>query len=100
MYDVVRMHTSGDSTYLLCINDVQEEHLFATLDRHVQRELNDSGRLSSLDSFKDLFKDSYHDPLDALVRLTLLGRCTDLAVQDLIFIAVDAPFHPPNDPAL
>jgi hypothetical protein len=57
MYDIVRSHTAGDSTFFLCVNDVQEEVLFADLDSHVQREMgNKSGML---DAFRDVFKNSH-----------------------------------------
>lgn len=100
MYDVVQTRTSGDSTYFMCINDVSEERLFANLDRQVQREMSDSGKFCSLDSFKDLFKDSYHNPLMTRDPLTVVGRCIDLTSQDIISVTTNAPFHPPNDPAL
>lgn len=58
MYDIVRRHVSQDTTYFVCVNDLQEEKLFAHLDSHVQRHMGDAGQLGKYDSFKDVFKDS------------------------------------------
>jgi hypothetical protein len=59
LFDIVHSTLVGDSTILLCINDTQEEQLFANLDTHVQREMGHSGEANKLDSFKDVFKESY-----------------------------------------
>ena len=64
MYDIVRSHTAGDTTYYLCVNDTQEEELFADLDNHVKREMGNQSSRGGLDAFKDVFKESYS------------GRCT------------------------
>ena len=59
MYDIVHSTVTRDSTYFLCVNDVQEEALFTDLDSHVQREMGSQG--VRLDGFKDVFKNSYTD---------------------------------------
>jgi hypothetical protein len=38
MYDVVRSERRGDTTIYYCINDVQEETLFANLDKQVKEQ--------------------------------------------------------------
>lgn len=58
MYDILRSYVRDDSTYFVCINDAQEEQLFANLDSHVQREMGSSGQTEKFDAFKDIFKDS------------------------------------------
>lgn len=44
MYDVVRTAVSGDTTRYFCINDVQEERLFAALDEHVRKQMQTDAR--------------------------------------------------------
>jgi len=43
LYDIVRTGQSGDTTFYYCINDVQEERLFAGLDGHVRRQMESTG---------------------------------------------------------
>jgi hypothetical protein len=99
MYDVVRSYTSGDSTYFLCINDVQEERLSANLDSHVNREMNATGRTKSLDSLQNLFKDSYQKQSGVTSGLVLLGRVLDPTAGSSLAMIPNAPFHPPRLPA-
>lgn len=96
MYDILRSHVDGDSTSYVCINDVQEEKLFAHLDSHVQRHMGDSGQPAKFDSFKDVFKDS-------LTRsTTLVGNLVPFVVPLARFHDAylphnpDEPFHPPR----
>jgi hypothetical protein len=44
LYDVVRSDHRGDTTLLACINDVQEERLFAGLDALVRRQMEQDPR--------------------------------------------------------
>jgi len=46
LYDIVRTGQAGDTTFYYCINDVQEERLFAGLDGHVRRQMESDGRTS------------------------------------------------------
>jgi hypothetical protein len=71
MYDIVHSRTSADSTHYLCVNDVQEEALFADLDSHVQREMGSQG--ARLDAFKDAFKNSFTDRFPDLPVLTVIA---------------------------
>lgn len=38
LYDLVRIHKEGDTTFICCINDKQEEKLQTNLDNHLQKE--------------------------------------------------------------
>lgn len=94
MYDVVRIRTSGDSVYFLCVNDVEEERLFAGLDRHVDREM--TGKTAALDSVQDAFKDSYRHHFSAPEGLRLLGiSIIPLSTRPSILIP-ETFFHPPR----
>lgn len=42
MYDIVRKDIRGDTTVYYCINDIEEEQLFARLDDHVRSHLPNS----------------------------------------------------------
>jgi len=59
MFDIVRSHTTGDTTYFFCVNDIQEEELFVDLDNHVRHEMGNQCSGGGLDAFKDAFKESY-----------------------------------------
>jgi len=96
LYDVVRSSTVGDSTILLCINDIQEEQLFANLDNHVQRQMGHSGQPNKLDSFKDVFKDSFFHHAAFLAILPAIEPIEIFAAQDYETVAHDAPFLPPR----
>lgn len=96
MYDIVRAGTDGDSTYFFCINDVDEERLFASLDRHVDREMAASGRTATLESFQDVFKDSYPHRASSPNQLVLLGFSV---VSPSAHYPTSIPasiFHPPH----
>lgn len=61
LYDVVRLETKGDATVFYCINDTQEEQLFAELDKHVrgQMETNSSDHKHSHEyTVKNYFTES------------------------------------------
>lgn len=47
LYDIVRTEQADDTTLYYCINDVQEERLFAGLDGHVRRQMESDARTSS-----------------------------------------------------
>ena len=94
MYDIVRSHTTGDSTYYLCVNDIQEEALFADLDSHVQREMgSQSGRL---DAFKDVFKESFVERHIVAIVLPLQLTCPDQIADMYESIVPDIAFPPPR----
>lgn len=94
MYDIVRSHTTGDSTYYLCVNDVQEEVLFADLDSHVQREMgSQSGRL---DAFKDVFKESFAGGHLVSIVLPLQMTCPDQIPDMYESIVLDITSPPPR----
>jgi hypothetical protein len=38
LYDIVKRSATGDTTVFYCINDKQEEQLFANLDAHIKRQ--------------------------------------------------------------
>jgi hypothetical protein len=42
MYDIVRRTKNGDTVSYSCIRDVKESKLFADLDKHVQKHMNDN----------------------------------------------------------
>ena len=96
MYDIVRSHISGDSTYFLCVNDVQEDHLFASLDSHVQRHMGDSGLAGKFDSFKNVFQDSYisRPPQSEVQEPT--GKIIVRPLDKYVSVDRDVPFLPPR----
>jgi hypothetical protein len=58
LFDVVRSHTSNDTTYYSCINDTQEELLFENLDAHIRTQMNADGNpVKAADLFKGIAKD-------------------------------------------
>lgn len=46
LYDIVRVEQRADTTRFFCINDLQEESLFAGLDEHVRRQMESDQRCS------------------------------------------------------
>lgn len=96
MYDILRTHISGDSTYFECINDVQEEMLFAHLDLHVQRHMGDSGQPGKYDSFKDVFKDSLARFQLPIGILYCEGTVSEQATVRYIPPDPTSLFHPPR----
>lgn len=96
MYDVVRARADGDSTYFLCINDVEEERLFAGLDRHVDREMAASGKAATLDSFQDVFKGSYQHNSSSPDELKLLGVSILPPSAHYNPFIPETIFHPPH----
>ncbi len=96
MYDIVSVHVNGDSTHFNCINDVQEERLFADLGDHVRRQMGDSGNQGRLDAFKDVFKDSHFHIIRWCNRLPATGTMATLSVQEYASICLDVPFLPPR----
>lgn len=96
MYDIVRSHISGDSTYFTCINDTQEEQLFEHLDNQVQRNMADSGQPSKLDAFKDVFKDSLARFHPLFARLVAEASVVPAFYNGYISIEPDTPFLPPR----
>ncbi|HXF99990.1 MAG TPA: hypothetical protein VNL69_04360 [Bacteroidota bacterium] len=73
LYDIVRSFTRGDTTYLVCLNDTQEEVLFEHLDDHVQRQMGTSGLADRLDAFKEVFKNSLRETRPLLHQLWACG---------------------------
>jgi hypothetical protein len=96
LYDIVRSHTCGDTTYFACINDAQEEQLFDHLDNHVQRHMGDSGQSGKFDSFKDVFKDSIANHRFPVGTLSFTGLIVELAVSEYFPVEPDVPFLPPR----
>ncbi len=96
LYDVVRTFTVGDSTRLHCINDVQEERLFVDLNEHVRRQMGHSKQPNKLDSFKDVFKDSFAKSAIFTAILPNMEPVSTLAEQHYMSIALEVPFLPPR----
>jgi hypothetical protein len=96
MYDIVRSHTSGDSTYFECVNDAKEEELFAHLDAHVHRHMANPERQGALDAFKDLFKNSYTQASPPECPLTMMGFLSRERAFTYMFNDPDVPFLPPR----
>jgi hypothetical protein len=96
MYDIIQTSVDRDSTSYVCINDVQEERLFAHLDNHVQRHMGDSGQPAKFDSFKDVFKDSLTRSQTLIAVLPLAGIVP--AMSNIVFhpFVPDGLFHPPR----
>lgn len=96
MYDIVQMSTTNDTSYLVCINDLQEKQLFENLDSQVRREMGGSSKPGKLDSFKDVFKNSYVlKPFDVkpLRTTEIIG---DLPEDRYVSADLDIPLHPPR----
>lgn len=97
MYDIVRSYTRADTTFFLCLNDIQEEKLFAHLDAHVQRQMANSGQQEKLDAFKDVFSHSLAARVAPLSEQDACGVVPNLLAEDYVYIYSDTPFHPPRD---
>jgi hypothetical protein len=94
MYDIVWTHTSGDSVYYQCVNDVQEEELFRSLHEQVERQMNDLARNGGPDAFKKAL-DSEAAGLDGETDLACYGPVL-LTVANLYqSINIDIPSPPP-----
>ena len=96
LYDVVRTRISGDTTYFTCINDTQEEKLFADLDNHVQREMGNSGQASKFDSFKDVFRDSLAESSVEIGTLAKEATTTVATRQQYVSFEPEVPPLPPR----
>ncbi len=96
MYDVVHMNTAHDTTYLFCVNDTQEKYLFENLDSHVQREMGGSAKPGKLDSFKDVFKDSYAQKCIDFNLLPRTGIQPELLADQYTSVDPDTPLLPPR----
>lgn len=96
MYDIVAVQVNGDSTYFKCINDIQEERLFADLGDHVRRQMGDSGNQGRLDTFKDIFKDSHIRNISLCNHLSATGTIIALPVNEYVSVDRDVPFLPPK----
>lgn len=96
LYDVVRTLAVGDSTSFQCINDVQEERLFVDLNEHVRRQMGHSEQPNKLDSFKDVFKDSFAKSAIIVVILPTMEPVSTLAEQHYMSVALEVPFLPPR----
>lgn len=96
LYDVVRSFARGDTTYLVCINDVQEERLFEHLDSHVQREMGSSGQASKFDAFKDVFQDSLAKEIVRLEKLAVKGHLSLASFDNYSPFNPEVPSLPPR----
>lgn len=96
MYDILHSYTSAETTYYVCINDVQEELLFEHLDNHVHKHMGDSGEPGKFDSFKDVFKDSlarFYVPTEVS---SFVGLIILQGPNPCLPVHPDVPFHPPR----
>lgn len=96
MYDIVHTTVGSDTTYYLCVNDVQEERLFADLDNHVRREMGHPDKQAMLDAFKDVFKDSYIPLHDDACHLPLVVLGYPSSSENYLSVTLDVPFPPPR----
>ena len=96
MFDVVRSFVVNDTTYVVCINDVEEEKLFEHLDNHVKRQMEHNGQSGKFDSFKDVFQDSHRTIILVFHRLDFSGEVIALSLDGYLSIALDVPFLPPR----
>lgn len=96
MYDIVRQLRVQDTTYFVCVNDIQEERLFAHLDSHVQRHMGDSGQPGKLDPFKDVFKDSLTRTIFVASNGNLCGTVAPPTPHNYLFTEPDVPSLPPR----
>jgi len=96
MYDIVNSSCVGDTTYLLCLNDIMEEELFKDLGNHVQRHMGYSEKQGMLDSLRDVFKQSYFTCIDLFDDLLAIGL--SVAPQEDIYksVVMDIPSPPPR----
>lgn len=96
MFDVIRSFVVGDTTYVVCFNDVKENLLLADLDAHVNQHMGDSGSRASLDAFKDVFKDSFPHSLLPAILLAEIGMVISVRPSQYRSPNPDVPFHPPR----
>ncbi len=96
MYDIVRSYSRGDSTFFVCLNDVDEAQVLASIDRHVDRELNSSGRSALLDSLQDAFKDAMPRSRVTPADLACFGRILNFELNFLSHPPSDPLYHPPH----
>jgi hypothetical protein len=92
MYDIVRSHSSGDSTQFLCFNDTLEEALFADLDSHVQRGM--SNHSAWLDAVMDLFETSFtdfHPPTPSLMAIAINGPPVQALYESVVSNVIPPP---------
>lgn len=94
MYDIVRSHTSGDSVYYMCVNDVQEEQLFANLHEQVERQMSDVARTGGPDGFKKALDSEAAQP-GVMIPLPLTGRLNVAALCTYESVHLDVPSPPP-----
>jgi hypothetical protein len=97
MYDVIRSHVSNDTTYYVCINDVQEERLFEHLDEHVRNHMNADARTHKADLAKDLLKahvvQQMYDPSTPLPVVTVAARPDQFYVSNIVEVPTPPPRH-------
>lgn len=96
MFDIVTSRVNRDSTYFMCINDIQEERLFKNIGNHVQRHMNDSNDQKNLDAFKDILKMSYTSRVVSFGALLLMGTVAGYPSTPYDSIKPDVPFLPPR----
>jgi hypothetical protein len=73
-YDVVRTNTVNKTTYYYCIQDTQEEQLFAQLDEEVEREMEDQKNplQQTAKKMMKVFSSLLFTPADPLLTSSLL----------------------------
>lgn len=96
MYDVVRMVADDDSMHIFCVRDDQEEKLLADLGLHVRRHMNASAEHSSLDAFKDIFKESFVPRSAVSSRLKLVTRVHPTNDGLYVPFTTEVPSPPPR----
>ena len=96
LYDIVRRYSSGDSTYLICLSDAEEDELLADFDDHVRRQLGASGDLGEFDEFMDVFKDSYTHRFHAIHSLVACGIVSPVSLSIYCSVDLDVPSPPPR----
>ena len=96
MFDIVRSFAANDTTYFVCINDVQEERLFEHIDNHVKRQMENRGQSGKFDSFKDVFQDSHRAVVTLFQGLHFSGEIIDPIRNKYYSITLEVPFLPPR----
>ncbi|MER3524872.1 MAG: hypothetical protein C4326_12685 [Ignavibacteria bacterium] len=96
MYDVVRIVADDDSMHIFCVRDDQEEKVLADLDSHVRRNMGASSEQSSLDSFKDVFKESLVPRALITSMLDILTRVLPTNDGMSVLFTADVPSPPPR----
>jgi hypothetical protein len=99
MYDVVRIETKGDSTYFICVNDKDEERLFAGLDADVRRNVGALGEQVLLDSFREVFQNSFQQQIPLLYGLPLVQLSADRSFLEPASVDLEVPYPPPRSTA-